>query len=271
MSEKCDRSFMRRVFDCPVSTPIESYYLETSTLPVRFIIMGRRLMYLWSILHKSDNELVKKVYNTQKEFPVKNDWVLQVQDDLSKCKIELSDEEIASMNKEKFRKIVNSAIKELSEEYLSNLVEKHSKTEKLVPSDKMQNYLTNDDTTVNEKKLLFSLRSRMYPVKMNYRNGHSNLLCSLCSKEEENQQHLLVCEKIVEEEKLRNVIMKNKIYYEDIFGSPKKQTEAVKIWKIIDEIWKRKLKATLDPSLSGSQDAPLSASLQICNFVMTLD
>ena len=95
---------------------------------------------------------------------------------------------------------------------------------------------------------------------MNYRNGHSNLLCSLCSKEEENQQHLLVCEKIVEEEKLRNVIMKNKIYYEDIFGSPKKQTEAVKIWKIIDEIWKRKLKATLDPSLSGSQDAPLSAS-----------
>ena len=52
--EKCDRSLMRRWFDCTISTPVESYYLETSELPVRFILMGRRLMYLWTILHKSD-------------------------------------------------------------------------------------------------------------------------------------------------------------------------------------------------------------------------
>ena len=164
------------------------------------------------------------------------------------------------MSKESFRKLVKSAINELSEEYLTELVEKHSKTEKLCPSGKMQNYLTNNDTTVKEKKLLFSLRSRMYPVKINYRNGHSILLCSLCSKEDENQQHLLVCEKIVAEEEIRNIIMTNKIHYEDIYGSPKKQTDAVKIWSIIDKIWKRKLKATLDPSLTGSQEAPLSAS-----------
>ena len=31
MLEKCDRTFMRRVFDCPVRTPIESFYLETYT------------------------------------------------------------------------------------------------------------------------------------------------------------------------------------------------------------------------------------------------
>ena len=77
MLEKCDRAFMRRVFDCPISTPIESYYLETSTVPIRFILMGRRLMYLWTILHKSENELVRKVFNTQTKFPAKNDWVLQ--------------------------------------------------------------------------------------------------------------------------------------------------------------------------------------------------
>ena len=28
MLEQCDRIFMRRVFDCPVSTPIESFYLN---------------------------------------------------------------------------------------------------------------------------------------------------------------------------------------------------------------------------------------------------
>ena len=164
------------------------------------------------------------------------------------------------MSKEKFRTLVKSAIHELSEEYLTELVEKHSKTEKLCPSDKMQNYLTNNDTTVKEKKLLFSLRSRMYPVKTNYRNGHTNLLCSLCSKEEESQQHLLVCEQIVTEEELRNIVVTNNVHYEDIYGSPKKLTGAAKIWSIIDKIWRRKLKATIDPSLNGSQEAPLSAS-----------
>ena len=73
MLEKCDRTFMRRVFDCPVSTPIESFYLETSTIPIRFILMGRRLIYLWTLLQKSEKELAKQVYNTQKLFPVKKD------------------------------------------------------------------------------------------------------------------------------------------------------------------------------------------------------
>ena len=75
MLEKIARMFMRRVFDCPVSTPIESYYLETSMIPIKCILIGRRLMYLWTILQKDDNELVKKVFDTQKKFPVKNDWV----------------------------------------------------------------------------------------------------------------------------------------------------------------------------------------------------
>ena len=101
---------------------------------------------------------------------------------------------------------------------------------------------------LKKKERKIPLGSRMYPVKDNYRNSHYNLLCSLCSKEDENQEHLLVCEKIVVEEELRNVMMTNKINYEDIFGSPKKQTEAVKIWNIVDKKWKRKLKASLDPS-----------------------
>ena len=51
--------------------------------------MGRRLMYLWDILHKNDSELVHKVFESQKRFAVKNDWVLQIKSDLEECKINL--------------------------------------------------------------------------------------------------------------------------------------------------------------------------------------
>ena len=109
-----------KIFNCPISTPVESYYLETATKPIRFVLMGRRLMYLWNILQKSDKELVRQVYKSQTQFSVKNDWVLQVKDDLIKCNIELLDDEIASMKKEKFKKLVNSRIEYLSIEYFAS-------------------------------------------------------------------------------------------------------------------------------------------------------
>ena len=251
MLEKTDRMFMRRVFNCPVSTPIESYYLETSTIPIKFILIGRRLMYLWTILQKDDNELVKKVFDTQKKFPVKNDWVLQVQEDLLLCKIDLSDEEIRNMKKEKFKKIVKESISKLSEEYLTKLVEEHSKSENLSATEGMQNYLSNENTTVKQKKLLFLLRSRMFQVKMNFKQSYSDLLCSLCGKEEESQQHLLQCEEIVNDEEVRQM---KKISYEDIFSSPNKQTEAVKVWSKIEEVRNKKLKAKEKQERSSQED-----------------
>ena len=37
-------------------------------------------------------------------------------------------------------------------------------------------------------------------------------------------------------------MLNQKISYQDILGTPSTQTEAIKIWKIIEKIWRRKLK-----------------------------
>ena len=74
--EKCDKFFFTKLFGVPSSCSYESYFLETGALPLRFIFMGRRLMYLWSLLNKSDSELAKNVFMTQKLFPTTDDWVV---------------------------------------------------------------------------------------------------------------------------------------------------------------------------------------------------
>ena len=71
MLEDCDLMLLRQDFQAPSGTPKESFYLETGAIPVRFVIIGRRLMFLWSILQKDDSELVRKVYNAQKVFTPK--------------------------------------------------------------------------------------------------------------------------------------------------------------------------------------------------------
>ena len=125
--EQCDKMLMRRLFNSVSSTAVEAFYIETGMiLPLRFTIIARRLMYLWTILQKSDSELVKQVYEAQKLSPVKNDWSTQVEQDLKYCKIDFTEEEIKVMKKSKFKKIVQDSIKSIGTEYLLSLKAKHS-------------------------------------------------------------------------------------------------------------------------------------------------
>ena len=86
--EECDKKLMRKLFEAEQGTPIEAFYLETSAWPFRFIILGRRLMYYWCILRKNEKELVRSVFNAQRDFPSEGTWYSEVQDDLKSCNIE---------------------------------------------------------------------------------------------------------------------------------------------------------------------------------------
>ena len=141
--EDCDKIFMRKLFNSGHGTPIESFYIESSVWPLRFIIMGRRFMFYWALLRKSENELVKAVFNAQREYPSrkKDDWVSEVNGDLKTCNINYSDEKIKTMSKYKFKIIVREAIDLKVMSYLMELQGKHSKSKSLVYSSEMQPYL----------------------------------------------------------------------------------------------------------------------------------
>ena len=221
--EQCDRFFMRKIFNCVSSTPTEAYYIETHSLPLRFVIIARRLMYYWTILTKPANELVHQVFQTQKLCPVRNDWCTQIEDDLKYCKINLNENEIRALTKNKFKSIVINNIFEVAKEYLMSLKNKHSKCEGLSESGKMQDYLTSSKLTTEEKQLLFQLRTRSYDCKANYKNLYKNqLACSICG-EEDNQPHLLSCIRTTQGLDLKNV------QYSDIFGTIEQQVRITKL------------------------------------------
>ena len=60
------------MFGSMVTTPIESYFIETNSIPLRYIIMARRIMYYWNVLQKDDSKLVKNVFVTQRSLVTKN-------------------------------------------------------------------------------------------------------------------------------------------------------------------------------------------------------
>ena len=220
--EDCDNYFMRNFFNTETGTPIESFFIETSTIPIRFILQGRRMIYYWTILRKSEIELVKRVFLAQQEFPSKNgsDWASQVRQELTACSIFHTDTEIAAMSKYKFKKLVNSGISQLASEYLTNLQVKHSKSKYLHQEAEMKEYLKTDKLSLKEKQLLFKLKVRMTPNKTNFKSKYGNdLSCTLCEDENsvEDLPHLLACPFLVGHPKLSSKI--NSIKTDDIFGN----------------------------------------------------
>ena len=236
MLESCDKSLLVRLFGVPSSCSYEAVYLETGILPVRFILKGRRLMYYWTLLNKSEDELVKKFFDIQKEHSVKDDWIEQIQNDLNSLDIDLNEQEIKVMKKEVFKSALKKKLQEKATVFLMNYREKHSKTQNL-KSYKLQSYLSSNKLTTNEKKLLFSLRTRSIHVKRNYKNKYKfNMKCSLCEddSQEETEIHLLKCVKILAE--IKNTLDITSAKYGDIFSE--NIEDQVTITKTFNEVLK---------------------------------
>ena len=232
MLESQDRSLLTRLFGVPSTCSYEAVYMETGLLPVRFILQGRRLMYYWTLLNKSDDELVKKFFNVQKEHSVNDDWIEQIKDDITSLGINLNEQEVKVMKKTKFKNGLKKKLKENATSFLYKYKEKHTKTKHL-NNYKFQSYLSSDKLTTNEKKLLFSLRTRSIDVKRNYKKKFKfNMSCSLCKddSQEETEMHLQKCSKIIA--KVNTAHAK----YEDIFSEDIEKQ--IKITKIFGQVMK---------------------------------
>ena len=253
--EKCDHDFFRKLFRSGAGTPIESFYLATNTLPIRHIIIGRRLMFLWTILNKSESDLVRKCLTAQLMNPVKNDLATTFCKDLEICGITLTMYEISKMKKSKFRKIVNCQIRKIAEEYLINLKSKHSKLNGICDSYGTEKYLFSSSISIEEKQVLFKFRTRMVEVKSNFKNQYGpNLTCNFCQNED-TQSHLLLCKV------LTDGIDTSGVQYDHIFSDVNKQEKIAKILnKILEQ---RELKVKLMNHEYLSLDDPVRA---MCNI-----
>ena len=271
--ESVDKFYWRKVFQCPVTTPTEVFFLETNTISIRHVIMARRIMYFWNILQMDNKELVKKVFIAQKLSPCKDDWIHQLREDLKECLINLSENDIKDMKKPTFRKLVNERIKDVSVKYLLSLKIKNnkekSKSKNIWPSSEMKHYLRSNKLSTEEKRLLFSMRCRVNETKCNYRSKYeNNMNCSICSSNtEESELHLLKCEAIVSEPEVKDQI--SEITYSDIFSDVERQIKAVKLWTKIFRIRKWKIE-NKKLSSDGHQVHHLSA-LYAGNSTVTVD
>ena len=218
--EKCDIYLMSKLFLPGFSCPSVSFFLETGSLPLRFILMGRRIMFHFQILKKKNNkELVSIISNIQRDHPLPNDWILLVQNDLSQLDLPLSESVIKSFSKDGFKSLVKTRLKNLAFKYL---IDKRSSKTNNLQEFKFQEYLSSKMLTLKQKRLLFKFRIRMIgDIRDNFKHMFkNNMNCPLCdyysdSSHYDDQPSLLTCPVILLNKQLKKQI--ENITYSDIF------------------------------------------------------
>ena len=242
-------------------TPIELLYLELGAIPVRFVIMSRRINFLWYLLHDKEGSLLKNFFQAQCEQPIKGDWVSTVKQDLSELGINMSFKDIEITTKEGFKELVKQKVKGAALDYLKMLQKTHSKAKNLNYSElSLQQYLKSGTSkmTIKEKCFAFAARSRTIDVKCNKLWGQKNLRCRLGCDEEENQAHLLQCKAIAGSDIVKDVPKYEDIYMNDV---PKIET----ISKILNQKFNL-LKETFDKNQVHSPIQACAASASSINI-----
>jgi hypothetical protein len=124
--ESIDETLLRRILECPVSTPREMLYLDLGVIPIRYIIMMRRLNFLKYILLEDKNSLIHKFLKSQLSQPTFNDWGQTVVNDLQQLNSKLNISDVESMPKATFRNMVKESVTKLALNHLNSMKIKES-------------------------------------------------------------------------------------------------------------------------------------------------
>ena len=103
--EKIDNILHRKILNCISTTPVVLMHLDLATLPIRYIVMTRRAMFLQYILKQSEDSLLYKFLLAQINVSYPGDWWVQMKDDLSSLNINLTLSEIKELGTDLFPKV----------------------------------------------------------------------------------------------------------------------------------------------------------------------
>ena len=190
--ESVDLMLLRKLLKTPISTPKVALYLETGCVPLRYILKGKRIMFLHHILTRDPNSLISRVFWAQVQDVGKGDWCQVVQEDLDMLGLDnLSLSDIKNTSKESMKILVNNrinitALKELQNEKSTLRKISSLRYQKL----EIQPYLVDDELPTRLKQQVFRWRTRMIKVGWNY---GKEVQCPICSNSEDTQNHILEC------------------------------------------------------------------------------
>ena len=183
--QKAKLRYLRNMMEVANSTPVAGTFLELGILAIQFDM--RKLNFLWKILQKENDDLVKQIYVELKRNCFEKNWANKVIGLRSRYGLPICDEEVKCAGKTEWCKKVKGAIYRSALNELNTACKVSSKTNMLPfhSNLKCQGHITSLHPKLS--RLLFKAKLGMFDIKCNFKNKYrNNLLSPVCSVTDEN-------------------------------------------------------------------------------------
>ena len=200
-----DKSLLRKIFNTPISTPIESLYLELGCLDIETLLKARRIKYLHYILQMKPTSMLQRFFMAQWKYSEKHDWAELVRKDLTDFDLSTELQSIKSMTEFTLKGILRKKTREFALNKFLKMKSSHSKLVNLEYTElKLQDYLKSNDFSVEEARTVFAFRTKMANFSENYRHKEGSSLCPLCGNHLDAQELAFGCPVVIESISIRD-------------------------------------------------------------------
>ena len=185
--------------------------------------------------------MLLRIYKAQKIKPSPGDFVNLVKNDLEKIGLQITDEEISQIPKQKFKKMVKLKVNNAAFTFLKSLQQTHSKM-KNIQYEKfdISKYLNSPLFSGNSRSLLLALRTRtVRGIRCDFPGMFKDKMCPLGCGENDKIENILTCT-VLKEYYSSNEVSIGKVQYEDIFSKDiYKQKQVTELFEKLLEIRNR--------------------------------
>ena len=198
--QSVDLNFYSRLFSTPKTTPKESYYLESGETDFETILKSRRLVYFHNLVNRDKSQLMYAFIHSQISDPIKGDWYLQVVKDMEDFNLSSDLYFYENISTKKFKDLIKKQSKIYSFNKYIEQKKMHSKMNKLSYEKlEIQQYLLQDDISIEDKKNVFRWRTHMARFGDNFRGGKDYISCLLCNSHSDSEMLAFSCGSIKKE------------------------------------------------------------------------
>ena len=230
--EKINRimdNIIKRILMVPQSTPREALYIETGLLDPEAIRLKNRVLMEHRITNGNSQRM--------KELITNNTTTSKWAEETKKAKEQLEiDERDVKGEKTTVKNRITNRVKDWFKAKIEKESNEKSKIQHLLEGltgwepQKRARYM--NKLTRQQASTIFKARTRMLPVKNNYRNKYRNHTCRACGELVETQKHVL------EDCEVLHIVGEYKVYNKEIFSdNPNKlRTTATNIQNLMDQL-----------------------------------
>ena len=189
---KIQLRFLKKMMGTRQATANAFVYLELGVLPIKHEIHKRQLMFLYHIVHLSEDDPVKKVWRNQMSLPEHSNWWRDVEKLLDRYRMDFDEQTIATTSKETYKKRVKMAVANQAFHELQCENQERKRTCKLnYEKLETRKYIKQLDTA--SARTIFKCRAKTLSIKEHMEYKFTDLSCRWCGISEERLEHIVNC------------------------------------------------------------------------------